>query len=308
MAATELEPEVLVRTSEPPKLRVRRRLRELAGHREILVNLVRKELKVRYATSALGVAWSMLNPLLYLAVFGVVFTFFLKSGIPDFPVFLLSGIVAWTLFSTAVGQATTSIVGNANLVSKVAFPREILPLASIGAALVNSAFQLLVLFAFILVIGHPVLGWNLVLLPLAFVVLLLFTAAMAFLVSAFNVRYRDTQHLVELGLLAWFWVTPIVYPAGAIATRFADAGWSFDLYLINPMTDIVMGFQRALYGATAVGTEGGKFAEKGQAILPNGTLDYYAVRLGIVGLASLVLLFLSWRFFFNRSGDFAEEL
>jgi ABC-2 type transport system permease protein len=307
VAATEVEPEVLVRTSEPPKLRVRRRLRELAGHREILVNLVRKELKVRYATSALGVAWSMLNPLLYLAVFGVVFTFFLKSGIPDFPVFLLSGIVAWTLFSTAVGQATTSIVGNANLVSKVAFPREILPLASIGAAVVNFGFQLLVLIVFTLVIGHG-LGSGLVLLPLAFAVLVLFTAAVSLLVAAYNVRYRDTQHLVELGLLAWFWVTPIVYPAGTIAKKFADSGWSFDLFLINPLADIALGFQRALYGAAAVGTEGGRIAEHGQPILPDTGIAYYAVRLGIVGLASLVLLYLSWRLFFNRSGDFAEEL
>jgi ABC-2 type transport system permease protein len=307
VAVTEAQPEVLVRTSEPPKLRVRQRLRELAGHREILINLVRKELKVRYATSALGVAWSMLNPLLYLAVFGVVFTFFLKSGIPDFPVFLLSGIVAWTLFSTAVGQATTSIVGNANLVSKVAFPREILPLASIGAAVVNFGFQLLVLIVFTLLIGHG-LGSGLVLLPLAFAVLVLFTAAVSLLVAAFNVRYRDTQHLVELGLLAWFWITPIVYPAGTIAKKFADSGWSFDLFLINPLADIALAFQRAVYGAAAVGTEGGRIAEHGQPILPDAGIAYYALRLGIVGLASLALLFLSWRFFFNRSGDFAEEL
>jgi ABC-2 type transport system permease protein len=307
VAATDTTPEVLVRTSEPPKLRVGRRLRELAEHREILINLVRKELKVRYATSALGVVWSMLNPLLYLAVFGVVFTFFLKSGIPDFPVFLLSGIVAWTLFSTAVGQATTSIVGNANLVSKVAFPREILPLASIGAGLVNFGFQLMVLLAFTLVIGHG-LGSGLVLLPLAFAVLLVFTTALALLVSAFNVRYRDTQHLVELGLLAWFWLTPIVYPAGAIASKFTENGWSFDLYLINPLTDVVLGFQRALYGASSVGTEGGRFASAGESILPDPGIAYYAVRLGIVGFASVVLLYLSWRFFFNRSGDFAEEL
>lgn len=302
------EAEVLVRTSEPPKLRVGQRLRELAAHREILVNLVRKELKVRYATSALGVVWSMLNPLLYLAVFGVVFTFFLKSGIPDFPVFLLSGIVAWTVFSTATSQATTSIVGNANLVSKVAFPREILPLASIGAAIVNFGFQLAVLVAFILLIGHPLLGWHLVLLPLAFVVLLLFTSAVALLVSAFNVRYRDTQHLVELGLLAWFWLTPIVYPAGAIAGKFADNGWSFDWFLVNPLTVLVLGFQRALYGAGAVGTEGGRFVTQGEAILPSAGIEYYALRLGIVGAASLALLLLTWRFFFNRSGDFAEEL
>jgi ABC-2 type transport system permease protein len=307
VATTEAVPEVQVRTSEPPKLKVRRRLRELAEHREILVNLVRKELKVRYATSALGVIWSMLNPLLYLAVFGIVFGFFLKSGVPDFPVFLLSGIVAWTLFATAIGQSTVSIVGNANLVSKVAFPREILPLATIGAALVNFGFQLVVLLAFTLLIGHGI-GTGLILLPLAFVVLMIFTTALGLLVAAFNVRYRDTQHLVELGLLAWFWLTPIVYQAGIIADRFKDRPALFNVYLINPLTDIVLGFQRAVYGQHFIQSGGGVFLERHKAILPDGGIAYYAIRLGIVGAASLVFLYLSWRFFFNRSGDFAEEL
>lgn len=307
MAATEVQPEVLVRTSEPPKLRVHHRLRELAAHREILINLVRKELKVRYATSALGVAWSMLNPLLYLAVFGVVFTVFLPSGIEDFPAFLLSGLVAWTLFSTAVGQATTSIVGNANLVSKVAFPREILPLASVGAALVNFAFQLVVLVGFIAVVRPASLATaHLVLLPLALVDLVVFTTAVSFLVAAFNVRYRDTQHLVELGLLAWFWMTPIVYAAGLISRKLVDRPGLFNLFLANPLADIAMGFQRSLYGNSLMTP--GRFGKGGVFVLPDPGIAYYAVRLGIVGVASLVLLLLSWRFFFNRSGDFAEEL
>ena len=156
----------------------------------------------------------MLNPLLYLAVFGVVFAFFLKSGIPDFPVFLLSGIVAWTLFSTAIGQATTSIVGNANLVSKVAFPREILPLASIGAALVNFGFQLMVP-ARVHAGDRARAGTGSGPSSAGVRRSVIFTTAVGLLVSAFNVRYRDTQHLVGLGLLAWFWLTPIVYPAAA---------------------------------------------------------------------------------------------
>jgi len=99
-----------------------------------------------------------------------------------------------------------------------------------------------------------------------------------------------------------------VYPASAIAEQFARRRWSFDLFLVNPLADIVLAFQRAIYGATAVGTEGGKFAPEGAPVLPDPGIAYYAVRLGIVGLASLVLLVLAWRFFFNRSGDFAEEL
>ncbi len=300
------EAEFVVRTSEPPRLRARARLLELAAHREILTNLVRKELKVKYSSSALGVAWSMLNPLLYLAVFYVVFTFILPNGVPSFPVYLLSGLIAWTLFSTATQQATASVVGNANLVTKVAFPREILPLASVGAGLVNFAFQLLVLLAFILVTAHPVWGWNLLLLPLALAVLLIFTTALALATSALNVRYRDMQHLVELALLAWFWVTPVVYPSGLVLDRLQanGVGGLFSLYLVNPLADVVLGFQRALYGIVTFKPTSGPVVR----IMPADGIAWYAARLGGVAAASLVLLYLAWRLFFHRSGDFAEEL
>src|ERR671919_2260371 len=106
--------EVLVRTNEPPRLRVLARIRELWRNREILGNLSRKELRVKYKSTVLGVAWSMLNPLLYLLVFYVVFTYFLRNATPDFPVYLLSGLLPWTLFSTGLSGATGSVIGNAN--------------------------------------------------------------------------------------------------------------------------------------------------------------------------------------------------
>ncbi|MGH9169167.1 MAG: ABC transporter permease, partial [Acidimicrobiia bacterium] len=197
--------EVLVRTNEPPRLRVFQRLGVLWRDREILANLARKELRVKYKSSALGVAWSMLNPALYLVVFYVVFTYFLPSGIDDFPVYLLSGLVPWTLFTTGLQGATTSVVGGANLVPKVAFPHEMLPLAAIRAQLVNFFFQLVVLVAFLLILGYPLIHRGIVLLPFALAVLLVFTTALGLATSALNVRYRDTGHLVDLALLAWFW-------------------------------------------------------------------------------------------------------
>ncbi len=308
------EPEVFVRTSEPPRLHVVRRFRELLAHREVLVNLVRKELKVKYKSSALGVVWSMLNPLLYLVVFFVIFTYVLPANIPNFAVYLLSGLIAWTLFSTATQTASVSVVSNANLVSKVAFPREILPLAAVGAALVNFAFQLAVLIVFMAAIRHPFPGTGLVLLPLALAVLIVFMVAIAFLVSAMNVRYRDTMYLVELGLLAWFWATPVVYPASVVLERLARHPALFNLYLANPLTDIVLGFQRAVYGTLSFPTSAGpglltrSLASGGKLVLPHAGLAWYAARLGVVGAVAAVLLLLSWRLFFHRSGDFAEEL
>ena len=295
-------PETLIRTSEPPRLSVGKRLRTLWGHREVLINLTRKELKVKYKSSVLGIAWSMLNPLLYLAVFFVVFTFILPNRIPDFGIFLLSGLLAWTFFSTGLQGATESVVLNGPLVTKVAFPREILPLAAVGSSLVNLGFQFLVLLATMLAFTYPFFGPQLLLLPLALVVLIVFTVAMGLLTSALNVRYRDMSHLVQLALLAWFWVTPIIYHAHLLLDKSKEAGGLliFRLYQANPMVQIVMGFQRSLYG--------NRLLSDGRPILPDPGLYWYAVRLSIVGVAALVLLFATWRLFFRRSGDFAEEL
>ena len=289
--------DVLVRTNEPPRLRLFQRLGELWQSREILANLASKELRVKYKSSALGVAWSMLNPLLYLVVFYVVFTYFIPARTPNFPVYLLSGLLPWTLFSTSLAGATTSVVGNANLVAKVAFPHEMLPLASIRAQLVNFFFQFLVLVAFLVIFGYPLIHRGVLLLPLALGVLLLFTAALGFAAAAWNVRYRDTGHLVELALLAWFWSTPIVYPTSFVSERLGETG--FNLYLLNPMANIVMGFQRAIYGGVS---------DRTLAQLPAPGLTWYGLRLIALGLVSTALLYVTWRLFFRRSGDFAEEL
>jgi ABC-2 type transport system permease protein len=292
------QPETLVRTSEPPRLRLGQRLRELFRHREVLVNLTRKETKVKYKSTVLGVAWSMLNPALYLVVFYMVFTLFLRSGIDNFVVYLLSGIVPWTLFASGLQGATGSVVANGSLVTKVAFPREILPLSAIGASLVNFGYQSIVLIAALLVFGHPFLGPALVLLPLALVVLLVFLAAVSMTTSALNVRFRDTHHLVDLALLAWFWVTPIVYQGPKLVGE-SLGPQAVQLYLLNPMANVVLAFQRALYGGTS---------SRAAAELPDPGIAWYAGRLAVLGAVSTVLLYLTWRAFYRMSGDFAEEV
>lgn len=289
--------DVLVRTSESPRMKVGERLRELFAHREVLVNLTRKELKVKYKSSVLGILWSMLNPLMYLVVFFLVFKLFLQNDIPDFHIYLLSGLLAWTFFSTSVQGATNSVVGNGPLVTKVAFPREILPLSSIGSSMVNFFFQFIVLMAVMVAFTYVFLGPSVVLLPLALAVLLVFSVAVGLATSALNVRYRDTAHLVELGLLAWFWLTPVIYPAIIVLER---GSFTWRLYQLNPLVTITLGFQRALYGPRRL--------PDGRGVLPDPGVAWYAIRLGLVGLAAVVLLYLTWRLFYRRSGDFAEEL
>lgn len=302
MAATA---DTIERTSEPPRLRVTARLRELSLYREILMNLVRKELKVKYTASVLGAIWSILNPVVFLGVFTLVFGVVLDNGIPSFPIFLLSGLLAWNLFSVSLTQAARSVIDNSNLVKKVYFPREILPLSSIGVALVDFVLQSLVLIVFMVAIGYDFHAASLALLPLAFLAILAFTVAMSFLVSALNVRYRDVQHLLTLGLLVWFWMTPIVYSAWLVQDRaegHAILGIDlFDLYLVNPMAGIVSGFQRALYGV--VRPEGA-----GSPVLLDVSVGWLALLLTLIAALSVFLLWLTWRTFFRLSGDFAEEL
>lgn len=279
------------------------RIRELAAYREILLNLVRKELKVKYTASVLGAVWSILNPIVFLAVFTFVVKV-LGNATPHFPVFLLSGLLAWNLFSVAVGNGTRSVIDNGNLVKKVAFPREILPLSVVGVALVDFVLQSIVLFLFIVVSGYRLHASALALYPLSFVTLVVFTTAMVFWVSALNVRYRDIQHLIGLALLVWFWMTPIVYQGGLVQEKLTKptAPWSphlWTVYLLNPITPIVSGFQRALYATVR---------PNGVPVLPDVSVVWLLGVIAAVLAACIVLLLYTWRLFFRLSGDFAEEL
>ena len=287
------------RTSEPPRLHVRQRAQELFAAREILWNLVRKELKVKYTASVLGAVWSLLNPVVFLAVFSFV-TAVLKGGIPDYPVFLLSGLLAWNLFSVSLSNGAQSVIANANLVKKVYFPREILPLGTVGVCLVDFVLQSAVLIVFFLIRGYGFQLDAVWLYPFAFAALILITVAFTMFVSALNVRYRDVQHLIGLALLVWFWMTPIVYGAGTVYTsmvhsRFGITAWR--IYLLNPLTWVVIGFQRALYHTA-----------DGLRFLAPYTAGELAKALSIVIVIAAVAAYLSWRLYFSMSGDFAEEL
>jgi len=294
------------RTSDSPHLQVGERFRLLIAHREILLNLVRKELKVKYAASVLGAIWSLLNPLVYLAVFSFVARV-LRGSVPDYPVYLLSGLLAWNLFSSAMSTGARAVLDNANLVKKVSFPHEILPLSAVGVALVDFALQSAVFLLFILVTGYGLHVPELALWPFAFVTLIVLTTALSLWFSAMNVRYRDVGHLLNIALLVWFWATPIVYAAHQVQ-QLAETGSRtvlgvpvLSLYLLNPLVGVVAGFQRALYGSV-------RHPEASDPVLFTESLGWYAMVLGIVLLASLVILRLAWGYFFSRSGDFAEEL
>jgi ABC-2 type transport system permease protein len=272
---------------------------------ELLAELVRKDLKVKYKNSALGFVWSLANPLLYLAVFTLVFTFFLVNGVEHFAVLFMAGFLVWNFFNLSTLTATGAVVGNANLVRKVRFPRIVLPLSSVGFAGVHFLLQLAVLFVVLTVLYPDAFGPQLWLLLPALAVALTFTVAMSLLASALNVRYRDVEHLLEIALLAWFWLTPIVYPITVVRDLLAEKGLLplFRLYLANPMTAVVVAMQRAIFNHP-VGTSHGQPKQ----ILPAGGYGFYLTWLGVAAVISVALLALGLWTFRRLQADFAEEL
>ncbi|MDQ1456312.1 MAG: type transport system permease protein [Actinomycetota bacterium] len=286
------------------RMTARERLARIIQRRELLVGMVRNELKIKYKNSVLGFAWSLLNPLLYLVVFYIAFTIILGSGIPAFPIWLLSGLLVWNLFSTGLGAATGSVVANSGLVKKVSFPREILPLAAVGSMLVHFFLQSMVLFVVLAIVRWD-LAWAYVpLIPLALAVLLLLTSALGILLSAINVYLRDTSHFLELALLAWFWVTPIVYQFQLVGLRH---GWSRWPWFANPVTPIVLIFQRAIYARLDnVHTANG--IRSVTPLLPHWPYWAFLAYLGYSLAFAVVTLAIAVRVFGRSEANFAEEL
>jgi ABC-type polysaccharide/polyol phosphate export permease len=249
----------------------------------------------------------MLNPALYLVVYYVVFQLILKNGVPYFTIYLLSGLLVWNLFSTGLGSACSSVVANAGLVKKVAFPREILPLAAVGSMLVHFFLQSMVLFATLAVLRWDVAWTYVAFLPLALIALLILTGALGILLSAANVYLRDTQHFLELALLAWFWVTPIVYGFMTIGRR--GGGWFYRIYLLNPVTPIVLLFQRAIYAKLDnPNVQPTAASPKANQILPHWPMTTYLAYLGYSFAIGIAVMAIAVWVFGRSEANFAEEL
>ena len=268
---------------------------------ELLALLVRKDLKVKYQDSTLGFLWSLANPLLLFAVYSFVFQVVFKSGIPNFGVYLMSGLLIWTAFQASVQGAAGSVTGNAGLVRKVPFPLPVLPLSAVGFAAVHFVLQSAVLVIVMFAIGFPFIGLSLFLLIPALLVAVIFATALGMIVASLNVRYRDTEHLVEVAMIAWFWLNPVVYGAGLIRDRVHEWFW---VYMLNPMAPVIGASQRAIY-VQAHYTDG---TGHRKLLLEDPGIIFYLKWLGVALAVSLVLLALGRRLFARLSGDFAEEL
>jgi len=269
-------------------------LKEIFSHREMLSLLVRRDLKSRYKDSALGFVWTLIRPLTQLFIYYIVIGKFLSAerGIPEFAVYVFTGLTAYGLLSEIIGGGTASIVGNAGLIKKVYLPREVFPLASVGSALFNFAIQLGILLVFSAVLGSFPWSPDILYFFPAVLVLLVYSTAFGLLLSALNVYLRDIQYLVEVLLLLLLWASPIVYSWGMVKGILGN-GLALEIYTNNPITLAVLGFQKAFW-----------MGGQGVAEYPAGL----GLRLGIAFVIGLVLLVLFQRVFQRLQGNFAQAL
>lgn len=308
-------PPLLENGSRPPGLIAR--VKDIWAYRDLLGNLVRRELKVRYKDSFLGFLWTLLNPLLYLVVFSIVFTKILPGGAPRYGLLLLSALLAFNLFSVGLTAATTSITANGALVQKVWFPREILPLAAILANLITFFFQATVLIAGLAFYQQsPDWGMIWLLVPALLVVLLLATG-LGLLLSALNVYFRDVQHFLELGLLTLFWMTPVVYPysfaAGAIRDAYGAGGER--LLLLNPLIPVIATFKRVLYNPNNFALDENSapdaidyLGEGGQFEFLMRPSSWYLQNLAVSGTVGIILMFIGFKVFSRLEANFGEQI
>jgi ABC-2 type transport system permease protein len=285
-----------------PTISVRKRLHEIWLSRELLIYLVRTEIKVKYKNSVLGLVWSMIAPAMTLAIYFFVFSILLDNKMPHFVIFLFAGLLLWNLFQLGVLTGTGVVVNNAGIVKKVSFPREILALAAVGSACVFFVFQSIVMVMFMVVLKTPPDVAYFPLLILALIAGVILASGLAILLSSVNVYLRDTQHLIEVVLTAWFWACPIVYPYWTIEKKLGPHGLTW-VYFLNPLTPLVLIFQRCLYAHPVVLING----VATQELPTQGYLWYTALAVGVLFLA--VCLFLVALGVFGRlEGNFAEEL
>jgi lipopolysaccharide transport system permease protein len=218
-------------------------LKDLWVHRELLYFLAWRDLKIRYKQTLLGVLWALFQPLFPMIIFTLVFGKLAKmpsDGMP-YAVFVLAGLLPWTYFANAVSSSTTSVVGSANLVSKVYFPRMIIPASSILVALLDCCVASVLLLILMAWYGLPAHA-NILVLPVLILLLTTLSLAVGMFFSALTVRYRDIRYALPFAIQVWMFATPVVFP-----TSLVPVGWHW-LVMLNPMTGIVEGFRSALFG------------------------------------------------------------
>ena len=214
--------------------------KSLYEYRELLKTSIKKDVRGKYKNSVLGILWSFLNPLLQIAVYALVFPLIMKNNLPNYTVFLCCGLIPWSFFATAISRTSFTMVENGNIIKKVFFPREILPLSVVTSEAVNFAISTVIILAFVLGYGMG-LSKFIIFYPIILIVQYIFLIGISFIVSSVTVYFRDLQHFIGIALQLLFYATPIVYAPNAIPEEFQ---W---IIQYNPMTYVINGYRDIFY-------------------------------------------------------------
>jgi len=245
LQATKLQPiaDISVIRIEPSRGWVSIELSELWTYRELLYFLIWRDVKVRYKQTVIGIGWAILQPLLTMVIFTMIFGNFAKipsDGLP-YPVFAFTALLPWNLFAGALNRCTLSLVGSANLITKVYFPRLIVPVSAIISGIIDFAIAFVFLLGLMLWF-HIVPTWGAIALPIFLLLTLITALAVGLWLSALDVRYRDVGHAIPFLIQIWMFLSPVAYPLSVVPEK-----WRL-LYSLNPMVGVIEGFRWALLG------------------------------------------------------------
>jgi lipopolysaccharide transport system permease protein len=286
---------LVVKKAKRP-LNLMHRLSEMRRFQFLIQNLIIRDIKIRYRNSLLGVLWSLLTPLFMMLVFTLVFTIALgNTSVRQYPVFVLVGLIPWNFFNGALRLGTNSFLSNAVLIKKVYFPRELLPFSAIIAELVNFGIAFLVLIIFLYGSGLS-LTIHALWVPFILFTQLLLTVGLSLLLGSINVFYRDVGMIMDVGLLALFFLTPIMYPLDQYPEVATLLGVQFDpaqvMRWINPMASIIDGYRTVLWGTTS----------------SNGPVSMHFPFLLRTFVTSLLIFITGYLFFLRTESQFGERL
>ncbi len=221
-------------------------LKELYKFRELLMAFTLREIKVRYKQTILGASWAILQPVALTLIFTIVFGVFLKvkSGTIPYPIFAYSALLPWTFFSTSITFGSLSIVNNGNLISRIYFPREAMPIASMGAALFDFLIASII-FILMMFFYHVKISENILLLAVIIPTIVVFTLGISLILSALNVIFRDIKFIVPLGLQVWLYISPVIYSLNQVPDNIRK------FYIINPMAVLLQSFRDVTVAGSA---------------------------------------------------------
>ena len=216
-------------------------LKELYAYREMIASLVRKDLRGRYKGSVLGFLWTFINPLCQLLIYTLVFSVILRAGIDKFYLFLFVALVPWLFFSSSITGGAMAIVSQQDMVKKIYFPRQVLPIAYVTSCFVNMLFCFIIIFFVLILSGIGVNFKALLCLPIIMIIEYILVLGIALLTSAFTVYFRDLEHILGLITMAWMYLTPVMYSVDMVPKEFIS------IFNLNPMTPIIVAYRDILY-------------------------------------------------------------